>query len=211
MRTRLSVATVTLSLLATPTLAPFAVYAQQSSTPQQSSAAQTSGDDPFTWLEDVEGKRSMDWVNARNAATLAELTRNPLYQSFYDRIKQILDSKDKIAYPEIIGNSLYNFWRDAEHERGIWRRTSWSSYASANPVWETVLDLDALSKAENTTWAFRGGDCFDPEYKRCMVYLSRGGSDATEVREFDLTTKQFVPGGFRLPEAKSGTAWVDGN
>ena len=211
MRTRLSLATVTLSLLGVSILAPFAVYAQQSSTPQQASAAQASADDPFIWLEDVEGKRSMDWVNARNAATVAELTRNPLYQTFYDRIKTILDSKDKIAYPEIIGNSLYNFWRDAEHERGIWRRTSWDSYASANPTWETVIDLDSLSKAENTTWSFSGADCFEPAYKRCMVYLSRGGSDATEVREFDLTTKQFLAGGFKLPEAKSGTAWVDDN
>ena len=211
MRPRISFATVTLSLLGAATPAPFAICAQQSPTTQQSTAGQTSIDDPFIWLEDVEGKRSMDWVNARNAATVAELTRDPLYQTFYDRIKQILDSKDKIAYPDIIGNSLYNFWRDAEHERGIWRRTSWSSYATTNPVWETVLDLDSLSKAENTTWSFSGADCFEPAYKRCMVYLSRGGSDATEVREFDLTTRQFISAGFRLPEAKSGTAWVDDN
>ncbi|MGH7605171.1 MAG: prolyl oligopeptidase family serine peptidase [Gemmatimonadaceae bacterium] len=210
MRTRLSLATVSLSLLGSSTLAPFAVYPQQSQT-QQSTTAQASADDPFIWLEDVEGKRSMDWVNAKNAATVTELTRNPLYQTFYDRIKQILDSKDKIAYPEIIGNSLYNFWRDADHVRGIWRRTSWSSFASASPTWETVLDLDALSKAENVTWSFHGADCFEPEYKRCMIYLSRGGSDATQVREFDLTTKQFVPDGFRIPEAKTGTTWIDDN
>ena len=78
----------------------------------------------------------MEWVNAKNAATIAVLGRAPLYQTLYDRLKQILDSKDKIAYPQIIGNSLYNFWQDAEHERGIWRRTSWASYATANPAWE---------------------------------------------------------------------------
>src|SRR5881296_3664054 len=172
-------------------------------------AAQQPSDDPFLWLEDVESQRSMEWVNAKNAATIAALTRSPLYQSFYDRIKQILDSKDKIANPEIIGNSLYNFWQDAEHERGIWRRTSWASYATANPAWETVIDVDSLSKAEGVTWSWSGADCFEPEYKRCIVSLSRGGSDATETREFDLTTKRFVSDGFKIPEAKTSTAWVD--
>src|SRR5206468_7643056 len=111
--------------------------------------------------------------------------------------------------PEIIGNSLYNFWKDADHERGIWRRTSWASYATASPSWETVIDLDSLSKAEGVTWSWSGADCFEPEYKRCIVALSRGGSDATEMREFDLTTRRFIADGFKVPEAKSGTTWVD--
>src|SRR2546425_1883183 len=191
-----------LSLLAISSLTRVPIAAQQPAPPQQPT-------DSFVWLEDVEGQRSMEWVNAKNAATIAALTRSPLYQAFYDRIKHILDSKDKIAYPEIIGNSLYNFWKDAEHERGIWRRTSWVSYATANPSWETVLDLDSLSKAEGVTWSFGGADCFEPEYKRCIIALSRGGSDATETREFDLTSKTFVTDGFRIPEAKTSTAWVD--
>ncbi len=197
-----------LSLLAIPSLTRVAIAAQQSPPPQQSAAPQLS-DDPFVWLEDIDGQRSMDWVNTKNAATIAALTRSPLYQSFYDRIKQILDSKDKIANPEMIGNSLYNFWQDAEHERGIWRRTSWASYATAHPSWETVLDVDSLSKADGVTWSFGGADCFEPEYKRCIIALSRGGSDATETREFDLTSKTFVSDGFTIPEAKTSTAWVD--
>ena len=179
--------------------------------PRATAAQQAQPDDPFVWLEDVEAKRSMDWVNAKNAATVAELTHSPLYQPLYDRIKQILDSRDKIAYPQIIGNTLYNFWQDAEHERGIWRRTSWESYASSTPSWETVLDIDSLSKAEGVTWSFGGSDCLEPEYRLCIVSLSRGGSDAAEIREFDLSTRTFVAGGFKLPEAKSNTAWVDAN
>jgi hypothetical protein len=64
MRNHLSVTAITLSLLGVPALAPIAVNAQESPARQQSSA-QTSTDDPFIWLEDVEGKRSMDWVNAK--------------------------------------------------------------------------------------------------------------------------------------------------
>ena len=172
-------------------------------------AAQQPSDDPFVWLEDVEAQRSMEWVNAKNAATIAALTRSPLYQTLYDRLKQILDSKDKIAYPNIMGNALYNFWQDADHERGIWRRTTWASYATANPTWEPVIDLDSLSKAEGVTWSWAGASCLEPEYRRCIVGLSRGGSDATELREFDLTTRHFVADGFKVPEAKSGIAWVD--
>ncbi len=178
------------------------IAAQQSVPPPESP-------DSFMWLEDVEGARSMEWVNAKNAATIAALTRSSLYQPFYDRIKQILDSKDKIATPDMIGNSLYNYWKDAEHERGIWRRTSWASYATATPTWETVIDLDSLSKAEGVSWSWGGADCLEPHYQRCIVALSRGGSDATETREFDLTSRTFVTDGFKLPEAKTSTAWVD--
>jgi len=178
---------------------------------QQPTSPSAPPDDPFVWLEDVESARSMEWVNAKNAATIAVLGRAPLYQTLYDRLKQILDSKDKIAFPNIMGTALYNFWKDADHERGIWRRTTWASYATANPTWETVIDLDSLSKAEGVTWSWAGADCLEPEYRHCIVALSRGGSDANEQREFDLTTKRFVPTGFKVPEAKTSTTWVDDN
>ena len=30
-------------------------------------------DDPYLWLEDIEGSRALDWVEAQNAATLNAL------------------------------------------------------------------------------------------------------------------------------------------
>ena len=174
-------------------------------------AAQKMPTDPFRWLEDVESKRSMNWVHARNAATEAVLAKSPLYQPIFDRVKKILDSKDKIAYPRIIGDMIFNFWQDAEHERGIWRRTTWSDYLSGAPTWETMIDVDALSRAEGVTWSFGGANCLEPENQRCLVSLARGGSDARQIREFDLETKQFVKDGISLPEAKSSVAWIDRN
>ena len=174
-------------------------------------AAQQTATDPYIWLEDIDGKRSMEWVNAKNAATVAELSSSPLYQPLYTRIKQILDSKDRIAYPNIIGDRIYNFWQDANHQRGIWRRTSGSDYLSGNPTWETVIDVDALAKAEGVPISYGGADCFEPENRRCLIFLSRGGSDAAEVREMDVVTKQFVNDGFKLPEAKTTNGWVDEN
>lgn len=161
----------TLALLSALTAFPLAIAAQQPAA------------DPFIWLEEVDSKRSLDWVNARNASTFAELGTTPLYKSLYDRSLAILDSKDRIAYPRIIGDMLYNFWQDADHKRGIWRRTSWSDYLTSAPKWETVIDLDALSAAENVTFAWGGADCFDPEQRLCIVSLSKGGSDASEARE----------------------------
>ena len=185
----------------------FAVFPMRSAV----MAAQQAPADPFLWLEEVEGKRAMEWVHARNAATVAVLGKMPLYQPLFERAKRILDSRDRIATPSIKGEMLYNFWQDAEHERGIWRRTSWAGYLAGNPSWETVLDVDALAKKEGVLWSFGGADCFEPANQRCLVSLSRGGSDAAETRELDLTTKEFVADGFRLPEAKSTLGWVDQN
>ncbi|MEO6529036.1 MAG: S9 family peptidase, partial [Gemmatimonadaceae bacterium] len=189
----------------------FACVALAIAAPHRSAAQQQSVTDPFIWLEDVESKQSLDWVHAKNAATEAILAKTPLYQPIFDRTRQILDSKDRIAMPRIIGDRIYNFWQDADHTRGIWRRTSWADYLTGAPTWETVIDLDTLSKAEHTTFSIGAITCFEPEDKRCLVGLSRGGSDAAEVRELDLASGRFLSDGFTLPAAKSSVAWVDEN
>jgi len=168
-------------------------------------------DDPFLWLEDVEGERALAWVEERNAGTLAELQFHPSFATFEREILQIITSEDRIPYPSTRRDKVYNFWTDAEHPRGIYRRTTLESYLSGAPSWQTVLDIDALAAEEDVPWAYGGMDCLGPEYRRCLVNLSRGGSDATEVREFDLVEGRFVEGGFFLPEAKSSTGWVDEN
>lgn len=196
----------TLAVVASALLLAVPARAQQS-TP----AAPDSIADPFMWLEEVEGQRAMAWVTAKNEETLAALSRTPVYQPIYERTKQILDSRDRIPMPGIRGDRLYNFWQDAQHPRGIWRRTTWASYLSRTPSWETVLDVDSLARAEGVPWSYGGSDCLDPQYRRCLISLSRGGSDASEVRELDMRTRRFVKGGFHLPEAKTSTAWLDEN
>jgi prolyl oligopeptidase len=172
-------------------------------------ASQTDEEDPFRWLEEVEGERAMEWVNEHNSATLRELSGRPEYQELYDRALAILDSEDRMAYPSILGDWLYNFWKDAENPRGVWRRTSWQSYLAGEPDWKVVLDVDALAEAEGVSWSYAGASCLPPHYRSCLVRLSRGGADAVEVREFDLQTLDFVANGFFLPEAKQNVSWVD--
>jgi len=173
-------------------------------------AAQTV-DDPFAWLEDVQGDKALTWARERNAKTLAVLEARPEYQPIYARTLQILDSKDKIPAPELYGDAVYNFWKDDQHERGLWRRTTIASYRAAAPKWETVLDVDALAKAEGKGWVWHGATCLPPANERCMLNLSPGGSDTHVYREFDTKKKEFVAGGFSLPEAKSRVAWRDEN
>ena len=166
-------------------------------------------DDPFLWLEEVEGKRALEWVEQRNGETLAELQADPRYEPFLEQAEALLNAKDRIPYGSIRGQHIYNFWRDAEHVRGIVRRTSLESYRTAKSEWETVLDVDALAKSENENWVYKGIAWLAPGYERCLVELSRGGTDASVHREFDTLAKRFVEGGFVLPEAKSDVTWLD--
>jgi len=168
-------------------------------------------DDPYIWLEDVSGQRSMDWVNSHNARTQAVLEADPRYQQFYREALDIAQAKDRIPYGSFLGGQIYNFWQDADHVRGIWRRTSLASYASGKPEWETVLDLDALAAAEKANWVWKGAQCSRPLERRCLVNLSDGGEDAVTVREFDLAAKSFVKGGFLLPKGKQNASWQDQN
>ncbi len=165
--------------------------------------------DPFVWLENVNAPRSLDWVKAENAKTLAVLQQDPHFSSFYAGALKIAEATDRIPSPVIINGRIFNFWQDAAHVRGIWRSTSLADYARAEPAWTTVLDLDALANAEHQNWVWEGADCDSPSKTRCLITLSDGGEDAATVREFDLTTGQFVAGGFSLPRAKQTIAWVD--
>jgi len=165
--------------------------------------------DPNQWLEDVTSDRAMGWVHAQDAITQKELAASPDFKSIHDRLLAIYDSNERIPYVAKHGAYYYNFWQDAGHVRGIWRRTSPEEYRKKDPAWETVLDLDALSAADKETWVWKGAQVRYPDYTRGLVSLSRGGGDAIVVREFDLESKAFVKDGFALPEAKTSISWRD--
>jgi prolyl oligopeptidase len=182
-----------------------------SMTPAPTAAAlpPATAEDPYTWLEDVQGDQTLAWVRERNAQSQGLLTAQPTYQPLRDRLLAILNARDRIPYVRRNGRWLYNLWQDDVNKRGLWRRTTLDEYRKPQPAWETVLDIDALGRAENTNWVFGGASCYGPEYRRCLLQLSRGGADATVVREFDTVTKQFVAGGFEVPEAKTDVEWAD--
>jgi len=173
-------------------------------------AAVAQSDDPYLWLEEIEGAKALDQVKVWNAATEADLTKTPGFEEHRQRALAILNDPNQIAAPSaVMGDLVANHWVDANHKRGLWRVSPLADYLAGKPVWRTLIDVDALGKSEGKSWVWHGANCLPPEYQRCLVSLSPGGSDADVVREFDLTTGKFVEGGFVVPESKNSTTWVD--
>ena len=193
-------------------VAPPAVMAERAPPPHfpaDLSPAGVAAADDHLDLEQVHGEAAMAFVARENAASLAALTGDRRYESYRQEAFAILSATDRIPGPAFLGDGIGNFWQDAANPKGVWRRTTLDSYRSADPQWETLLDIGALSTAEGRDWVFKGANCLAPDETRCLVNLSDGGKDAVVVREFDLTTKRFVEGGFVLPEGKHRISWLD--
>jgi prolyl oligopeptidase len=176
-----------------------AAQAQKSAEPQ----------DNYRWLEEVSGDKPLAWVKERNAVAQKEIEGRAEFAPIHARLKTILNAKERIPYVSKQGEYYYNFWRDAQHVRGIWRRTTLAQFQLPEPAWETVIDLDQLARDENENWVWSSVSCLQPKGERCLVSLSRGGGDAHVVREFDTAARAFVKDGFVLPEAKGGASWID--
>lgn len=164
--------------------------------------------DPYLWLEDVTGEKQLDWVRSRNDRTVDAYTRTDDFTTLESRIREILDTDARIPYARRRGRYLYNYWRDAEHVRGLWRRTTLDQYVLDDPEWDVLVDLDAVAAEEGENWVWSGAQVLRPDQDRALISMSRGGADATVIREFDLITRQFVsgPDSFELPEAKPTSA-----
>ena len=171
--------------------------------------ASVAAEDPYLWLEETDSAKAMEWVKALDADAVKAYGSSPAFEEMRAQILEVMDSDARIPYVSKLGGHFYNFWKDKSHPRGIWRRTTLAEYRKEHPTWETVIDVDALGKDEGVNWVWHGAECLKPEYRHCLVSLSRGGADANVVREYDLATKSFVKGGFELPEAKSEISWID--
>jgi prolyl oligopeptidase len=172
-------------------------------------AAPSASEDKYAWLEDVSGDRPMAWVKAENARTAKVLESDPRFAQYQADALKIAEAPDRLALPGLRGDDVYNFWQDAQHVRGILRKTTRADYLTAEPHWQTVIDYDALGKQDKVSWVNQGLDCLYPGDQYCMVSLSAGGEDASTLREFDLKAGKFVDGGFVLPRSKQDVSWLD--
>jgi prolyl oligopeptidase len=152
-------------------------------------------DDPYLWLEDITGDDALDWVRKHNEPTLAEFGGTRFEQMRTEAL-EVLDTEARIPYVRRRGDYLYNFWRDAANPRGLWRRTTLESYRTDEPDWNVIFDVDALADTEDENWVWAGADVLEPDYSVALIELSRGGADATVVREFDMEKREFVADGF---------------
>ncbi|GLK48723.1 peptidase [Brevundimonas intermedia] len=202
-----SSAAVLAALLASTSLTSVSMAQTASSAPAFATSEAT---DPYVWLEDVEGERAMAWVKDHNTRSLGVLQGDPRYEPLHQQALAIVQARDRIPSPGFTHDGhIDNFWQDAQHVRGFWRRTTLDSYKTAEPQWEAVLDIDALAEAESANWVYKGSTCLAPEERYCLISLSNGGKDAVTLREFDTVTRSFVEGGFVLPESKGGATWVN--
>ncbi len=166
--------------------------------------------DPYLWLEEVEGERALAWVGEQNEQSLGRLQGDPRYAALHADALAIANNRDRLPTGSVREGYYYNFWQDETHVRGIWRRTPLAAFANNAPVWETLLDIDALAQTENANWVFKGADCLAGA-TRCMISLSDGGKDAVTMREYDFARRAFVEAGFAVPAAKASAAWLDAN
>ncbi|MDV3257529.1 MAG: prolyl oligopeptidase family serine peptidase [Sphingomonas sp.] len=174
------------------------------------SSAPAQVEDPYLWLEEIEGEKALTQVRQWNAATEKSLAAEPGFEERRQRALALLNDPNRIAMPgEVMGDLVTNHWVDANHKRGLWRVSPLADYLAGTPKWRTLIDVDQLGRTEGKSWVWHGASCLPPEYQRCLVSLSPGGSDADVVREFDLGTGKFVEGGFTLPESKNSATWVD--
>lgn len=167
--------------------------------------------DDYQWLEDIDGEKALEFVNTHNKATIDILSKEKDYSTIYSKSLEIYNSADRIAFPEIHGKFVYNFWKDKDHERGIWRRCLTVDYSNGKYNWETLLDIDEMAKKDGMKWVFKGASGLYPSYTRFLVSLSNGGGDAVFIKEFDAEKKQFIENGFSIDESKGSVSYVDEN
>ncbi|GFG73435.1 peptidase [Mycobacterium botniense] len=165
-------------------------------------------DDPYLWLEDITGEQALNWVRAHNAPTLKEYC-DEQFERMRAEALEVLDTDTRIPYVRRRGEFLYNFWRDAVHPRGLWRRTTLDSYRSDSPDWDVLIDVDHVGRVDGESWVWAGATVLEPDHTRALIGLSRGGADAVVIREFDMVAREFVADGFVLPEAKTYISWAD--
>ncbi|RWK00716.1 prolyl oligopeptidase family protein [Mesorhizobium sp.] len=177
--------------------------------PMTKTQPELAAEDPFLWLEERNGKEALDWVHRQNAATVAELQGDPSYQAAFETALDLMTAEDNIAVGAALAGHVYNFWQDKTNALGLWRRAPVASYETEKPDWETIIDFDQLSAKEGVKWVFGGASRLYPDFDRCLLYMSPDGRDASEMREFDVSTKSFVENGFRAPASKSGFSWLD--
>jgi prolyl oligopeptidase len=194
--------------LSSASVLPDSSFAQSASIADDRPTLAAPDDDPYLWLEEIEGTKALAWAEDQVKRTLQRFG-GARHEESRDALIAIYDRPDKI--PAIVrwGGLVYNFWVDRDHVRGLWRRTALESYRTAEPSWDAILDLDALAKDEKEDWVWRGARILAGSNDRAILSLSRGGGDAVILREFDLPSKSFVTDGFVLPEAKGGASWLD--
>ena len=164
--------------------------------------------DKYTWLEDIYGDKQLAWVKAENMRTANVIEKNPRYATNQAEALKVLDSPERLAFSVFRSGDVYNTWRDADHVRGIIRRTTLEDYKSADPKWQTVVDYDALSKADNKSWVGKGEFCLEPtKQPACSPYPTVAKTPSPCVKS--ISNRQVRRGRLCRAQRQKRVDWVD--
>lgn len=100
--------------------------------------------DLYLWLEEIMDEKTLNWVREQNKRTCDLLEAAESFKELENNLLEILNSKERIPYVKKCGLYYYNFWKDDENPRRIWRRTTFEEYKKGKPKWEIILDIDKL-------------------------------------------------------------------
>lgn len=165
--------------------------------------------DEHVWLEEIDGARALEWVSKENERTLSALTQTRKFsQNLAHAIAIVQDDERPLRKAMIHEGWIYAVTRSDQHELGLWRRVKVENFRGTKSDWQTVLDLDALSKKTGLRQEIVRTECYK---SRCLLFLAEKGKNYHySIREFDLEACQFVSPGFALAETFSPSMiWQD--
>ena len=164
--------------------------------------------DKFLWLEEINEAKAIDWVTEENHITENHLTSTKYYDSLFAEAKECLSDKDKVEWIHLVGDMVYNIWKDEENQLGLFRRMPLERYLAKEKNWEPVFSVDDYAKETGVQWSF-SLPCFNDDYTKALFSLSDGGKDANFIKEFDLVKKEFITDGLSLPESKGDATYFN--
>lgn len=171
-------------------------------------------EDPWIWLEAPHDPKALAWARQHTHKATKALKALPIYPAVHQQMEQVLAAAQPVPDITLLGDKATRVLHTAEHPHGLLQTAARDSHGIPGS-WHTVLDVAALRAAEDTPWVLQSYSlakaCLPPEFDRCLLRLSLGGGDEVQIREFDLTTGEFVEDGFVVPTSRAFAVWLDKN
>jgi prolyl oligopeptidase len=182
------------------------------SSPQVAASASAAND--LRWLEPAKDEKALAWVRAQNERTITYLRRHANYdQNHAQALAAVLDGRGGFDDVGISGGFVYEIHRTSATPRGVLRRAPAETYFTGAPVWDDLLDVDALAAKTKSKILIGVPNLFSfsPNGSRVLLYETiEGSSGELRVREFDLATRSFTEDGFDIGWTKGSIpTWLN--
>ena len=207
-----------LALLAALAWAPAGLASSPETTSSETAAPSRGGqpDEAYLWLEGIEDPAALDWARELSDATVADLSADPRFAPMVERFMNTggSDALSGGVYPH--DGRIYRLDIPPQGGLGKLESLSRADYLAGSEDWDVTFDFDARLDGEDyvphpfSNFMGVGLNCAPTAPDHCLIRFSYQGSDAGIVREIDLETGEFVPGGFATTDiARVYAYWLD--